>query len=113
MSDLYKVFSPSGIIDEQAAESLRREIRKVSNEGCLNILLDMHDITFMNSSAVGILVAILKELRNQSGELYLCSLSDQVQVMLELSRMNLIFRCFTSVEQFQHKIVGFLGTTSH
>lgn len=32
MSDLYKVFSPSGIIDEQAAESLRREIRKVNNE---------------------------------------------------------------------------------
>jgi anti-anti-sigma factor len=108
MSTLYKVFNPSGIIDEQAAENLREEIRSATSQGYLHILIDMHGVTFMNSSAVGILVTILKELRNQSGELYLCALSDQVQVMLELSRMNLIFRCFASVQEVENKILGSL-----
>jgi anti-anti-sigma factor len=109
MSNLYKVFNPSGIIDEQAAENLREEIRSATAAGYRHILIDMHGVTFMNSSAVGILVTILKELRNQAGELYLCALSDQVQVMLELSRMNLIFRCFASIREFETKIVGSLS----
>jgi len=108
MSDRYKIFQPSGIVDEQAAETLKQEIREATRQGHLHILIDMHDITFMNSSAVGILVTILKELRNQSGELYLCALRDQVQVMLELSRMHLIFRCFSSIKEFETKIASSL-----
>jgi anti-anti-sigma factor len=103
MNPQYKIFSPSGIVDEQAAKTLHKEIQ---DAGCQHALIDMHQITFMNSSAVGIFVLILKEMRNRGGEMYLCSLSDQVQVMLELSRMHLVFRCFKNVQEFEAKIVG-------
>ncbi|MFZ9738194.1 MAG: STAS domain-containing protein [Prochlorotrichaceae cyanobacterium] len=106
MIERYKVFQPSGIVDEQLAESLHQEIREANGQGYLHILIDMHNITFMNSSAVGTLVLVLKEVRNQGGDLYLCSLSDQVQVMLELSRMHLIFRCFSSIQEFEQKMLG-------
>ena len=106
MINRYKVFQPSGIVDEQAADTLRQEIRDANRAGDLHILIDMHNITFMNSSAVGILVLMLKELRNQGGDLYLCDLSDQVQVMLELSRMHMIFRCFKNVQAFEQKMLG-------
>jgi anti-anti-sigma factor len=106
MIERYKIFEPSGILDEQSAESLRQEIREANQEGYKHILIDMHNITFMNSSAVGILVLVLKEVRNQGGDLYLCALSDQVQVMLELSRMHLIFRCFNSIKEFEQKMLG-------
>ena len=105
-NDRYKMFSPSGIVDEQATKVLQESIRQAIRENYRHIVINMKDITFMNSSAVGGLVLILKEVRNTRGEMYFCSLSDQVKVILELSRMHLVFRCFATLEEFETKILG-------
>lgn len=105
-NDRYKMFEPSGIVDEDATKQLQIAIRDTVTEGYKHIVINMQNITFMNSSAVGGLVLILKEVRNSGGEMYFCSLSDQVKVILELSRMNLVFRCFSSIREFENKIIG-------
>ncbi len=105
-NDRYKMFEPSGIVDEDATKRLQISIREAVNEGYNHVVINMQNITFMNSSAVGGLVLILKEVRNSGGEMYFCSLSDQVKVILELSRMHLVFRCFASLQEFENKIIG-------
>lgn len=102
----YALFEPVGIIDETEAISLKKRVMAAVKEGHHNLVISMQNVTFMNSSAVGTLVMLLKETRQNNGELYLCCLSDQVQVILELSRMNLVFRCFRTIAEFQQKILA-------
>ena len=99
----FKSIQPEGILDSVHANNLRREILDLINSGEKIILLNLQDITFMNSSDMGALVATLKAVKAAGGELALCSLSDQVRIIFELSRMDRIFQVYSDRQEFEAK----------
>jgi len=103
MANIFRVVQPKGILDSVNTNNLRRDILDTINGGVKVILLDLQDITFMNSSGLGALVATLKAVRAEGGELALCSLSDQVRIIFELSRMERIFKVFADPQEFEAK----------
>ena len=62
------------------------------------IVLDMSDVTFIDSSGLGALIASLKII-GDDGELVLCGARDTVESMFKLTRMNKVFRMFGSPEE--------------
>lgn len=70
-----------------------------------SILLDLNQIEFMNSSSIGALVAILKVVRAENKKLYLCSLTDQVSMIFELTKMDRIFTTFKDRDEFNRKVI--------
>ena len=103
MANIFRVVQPKGILDSVNTNNLRRNILDIINDGVKVILLDLQHITFMNSSGLGALVATLKAVRAEGGELALCSLSDQVRIIFELSRMERIFKVFADSHEFEAK----------
>lgn len=103
MTNIFEVIQPEGILDSVNTNNLRRDILDTINGEVKVILLDLQNITFMNSSGLGALVAILKAVKAKGGELALCSLSDQVRIIFELSRMERIFQVFENLQQFEAK----------
>lgn len=103
MANIFRVVQPQGILDSANTNNLRRDILDTINDGVKVILLDLQDITFMNSSGLGALVATLKAVKAEGGELALCSLSDQVRIIFELSRMERIFKVFPDPQEFEAK----------
>ena len=103
MTNTFKVIQPKGILDSVNTNNLRRDILDLMNKEEKVILLDLQDINFMNSSGLGALVATLKAVKAEGGELALCSLSDQVKIIFELSRMNRIFHVFKDAREFEAK----------
>ena len=103
MTKIFEVIQPQGILDSVNANDLRRNILDKIDGGVKVILLDLQDISFMNSSGLGALVATLKAVKAEGGELALCSLSDQVRIIFELSRMERIFQVFENVKEFEAK----------
>ena len=103
MTKIFEVIQPKGILDSVNTNNLRRDILDTINEEVKIILLDLRDITFMNSSGLGALVATLKAVKAEGAELALCSLSDQVRIIFELSRMERIFQVFEDVKEFEAK----------
>lgn len=103
MANIFQVIQPKGILDSVNTNNLRRDILDVINGEVKIVLLDLQDITFMNSSGLGALVATLKAVKSAGGELALCSLSDQVRIIFELSRMERIFQVFGDPQEFKDK----------
>lgn len=62
-------------------------------QGSQKIVLDMGGVSFVDSTALGALIGVLK-LVGSSGELVLCSLQSNVAGMFKLTRMNKVFRIF-------------------
>lgn len=112
MSSIVKIVQPSGILDGLNANQLRRDISDLVENGANIVLVDFQDITFMNSAGLGALVSILKKVRSQGAELFICSLNEQVKMIFELTKMDLIFKPFASrneVEQAVKNLDNFSG----
>ena len=66
-------------------------------KGNQKIVLDLSEVSFIDSSALGALISVLK-LVGSSGELVLCSAQHTVASMFKLTRMNKVFRIFDNRE---------------
>lgn len=106
MSSIVKIVQPSGILDGVKTNELRREISDVVESGADIVLVDFQDVTFMNSSGLGALVAILKGVRSAGRELFICSLNEQVKMIFELTKMNRVFKTFSSRDEFEQKVTS-------
>ncbi len=112
MSSIVKIVQPSGILDGLNANQLRRDISDLVENGANIVLVDFQDITFMNSAGLGALVSILKKVRSLGAELFICSLNEQVKIIFELTKMDLIFKPFANrneVEQAVKNLDNFSG----
>ncbi|MDZ4720575.1 MAG: STAS domain-containing protein [Roseiflexaceae bacterium] len=59
-----------------------------------HIILNMANVTFVDSTALATIVAGLKRCRQLDGDLYLCNLPDPVRIIFELTRFNRAFLIF-------------------
>jgi len=106
MNSSMKVIQPSGILDGVAVNGLRREITDIVEGGTNIVLVDFQDVTFMNSSGLGALVSTLRVVRSAGAELFLCSLSEQVRIIFELTKMDRVFKMFNSRNEFEEKVAS-------
>lgn len=100
MKPQVKVIPPSGILDGVSGAQLRREIDAAIKEGHYVILIDCSNVDFMDSSGLGSLVMGLRQTRAIGGRFVLCSINDQIKLLLELTDMESTFEIFESPEVF-------------
>lgn len=90
-SDSSPVFVLSGRFDAHEADGFRSAVDPVMEAGQPSVDVDLSDVEFIDSTALAELVRIMKHARQRDGDLRLVSPSDPVQVILELTRLNLAF----------------------
>src|SRR5262249_40408711 len=73
---------------------LRDTIEGLLNEGKKSILLDLGEVTFMDSSGVGELVGCLTTVTNRGGRLKLLSLTKKIHDLLQVTKLITVFECF-------------------
>lgn len=98
MQHNFKVIEPSGILNITQANQLRNQVDEVVGAGTKEILIDLRNVTFMDSSGLAGLVIALKTIRAAGGRLCVCSLNDQVRLLFELTNMTSVFEIFADQE---------------
>jgi anti-sigma B factor antagonist len=82
----------SGRIKLGEGSSLLREIVKdLLSKGQKNILLNLGDISYIDSSGIGELVSAFTSVRNQGGELKLLHLTKKVHDLLQITKLYTVF----------------------
>ncbi len=93
------VIAPLGDIDLSKSTELRNAIRPLIETKPNKIIVDLSDVPYMDSSGVATLIEGL-QLANQADILFvLCELSDGVQSIIELSRLDQIFTILDSRDE--------------
>ena len=83
-------------LDAHNSGDLKTEIKRFFDEGKCNILVDLYDVRFIDSSGLGALVSGFKNAISNQGHLKLSSLQPQVKSMFELTRLHRVFEIFAS-----------------
>ncbi|ABW31815.1 STAS domain-containing protein [Acaryochloris marina] len=99
----YKIIQPTEFMDDSSANQIRYEISKAMANGVKTILVDLQEVAFINSSAIGALVATHKVVYEKGGTLSLCSLNEQVKIFFALTKMDHIFDIFIDRHEFMQK----------
>ncbi|MEH2467989.1 STAS domain-containing protein [Nostoc sp.] len=101
-----KVIELTGILDGIRGNELRREVSGIVANGTDILLLDMKEVKFIDSSGLGALVSAMQIVRNANGKLFVCSISDQVRMLFELTKMDRIFQTFTDQDEFNRQVLA-------
>ncbi len=105
MSSVVKAFQPSGILDGITGNQLRRNITAAVETGIDIVLLDLQDITFMNSAGLGTLLAALRAVKNTGGNIFLCSANEQVKMLFGMTKMERVFEIFLNRDEFKNAVL--------
>jgi anti-sigma B factor antagonist len=104
MNPEVRLMQPSGRLDVTSVAQFRREVAEIAASKPKFILVDLKDISFMDSSGLGALVAALKTIRTAGGDLAICSLSEQVKMLFDLTSMGSIFKIYANPVEFSSRI---------
>jgi anti-sigma B factor antagonist len=70
---------------------LRDTVRELVGKGQKRILLNLGDVTYIDSSGIGELVSAFTTVRNQGGELKLLNLTKKVHDLLQITKLYTVF----------------------
>lgn len=70
---------------------LRDTIRDLVSKGRTKILLNLAEVTYIDSSGIGELVSAFTTVRNQGGELKLLNLTKKVHDLLQITKLYTVF----------------------
>ena len=101
-ADMVAVLSLSGRLDLANGNKLKDEIKTVLDSGKVAVHLCMKDLEFVNSSGLGAMVSIMKEIRLRRGRLTLSDMADYVREVFDITQLSHIFEIFPTEEEALH-----------
>ena len=89
----------SGELDQYAAAALKTKIDiEVEASGKKNLIIDLSDVSFMDSSGIGLIIGRYKILQSLGGRVVTCGGNPNVRKVITLSRIEKIVPWFDSIE---------------
>ena len=90
----------SGEIDHHTASVLRHQTESALLElGGRNIIYDFQEVTFMDSSGIGMLIGRYKQLESIGGRIAVIHINETIEEMFHLSGLKNIIPVFETVEK--------------
>jgi anti-anti-sigma factor len=92
------VITVVGDLDLESAPQLADAFDRALESGRTHVVLDMCEVTFIDSTAIHVLVAGARELRQRFGQLALACLEPNVRRLIELTGLHLVAPLFETRE---------------
>jgi len=93
------VLQLSGRLDLASGSALKDEIKKHLSNNVTSIHLNLAHVEFINSSGLGSLVSIMKEIRLLKGRFTLSDLASYVREIFEITQLSHIFEIFATEDE--------------
>lgn len=74
-------------------------LHKLIDDGKKNIVVDLHDVKFMNSSGLGMLIGGLTTVKKSEGTFRLSRVTDKIESLLIITKLITIFETYKTVEE--------------
>ncbi|MFO7652349.1 MAG: STAS domain-containing protein [Candidatus Krumholzibacteriia bacterium] len=80
-------------------ERFHAEVKSLVAEGYVDILLNMSKVNWINSTGLGILVTAYHTVKKNDGRLKICSVSERIDNILNVTQLKLVFETHESCEE--------------
>ena len=91
VGDVTVIDSAGRITLGEGASSFRDTIRDLANKGEKKILINLSEVSYIDSSGIGELVSAFTTVKNSGGELKLLNLTKKVHDLLQITKLYTVF----------------------
>ena len=96
-----------GELDHHNAPQIREETDfKITNDNIRHLIFDFTNLSFMDSSGIGVIIGRYKLLSSLKGKMYIVSPSKSLNRILELSGIMKIIKVYDSIFDIENEFEG-------
>ena len=99
ISDRVFVVALSGVVDLYVAPELKQQLLDVVGRGATQVIVDLTNTTFVDSTTLGVLIGIVRRLRASDGQLSVVCSDRNVAKTFQLTGLDRVFAMFETREQ--------------
>ena len=88
-----------GEIDVYTAPKLKEVLVEAIESGCPNIIVDLQQVAFIDSSGLGVLVSALRRARERDGVVRIVCTRDNVLKIFRITGLDKVFPIFTDAAE--------------
>ena len=93
------------VLDEGDAV-LRQRVRALVEEGRPRIVLNLRDVTYIDSCGIGALIATFVSVRRKGGDMRMVHLTTRSRRLMEISKLMTVFRIFDAEDEALASFTG-------
>lgn len=93
------IIACKGRPDITAVDGFKKEIKAQMESGAKNFIIDMEGSIYVDSSFLGALVASLRTVSKDGGDIKIANLKPHLRSIFELTRLHKLFDMYDSVEE--------------
>lgn len=83
----------------EETDTMQRVITSAHVDGPLHVILELTDVTYVNSSFMSALLASQSNVSRRGGSLVMCHLPESLQRIFTVTRLNNVFRTFLNADE--------------
>jgi anti-sigma B factor antagonist len=88
-----------GEIDVYTAPRLKEQLVSVIGGGCTNVIVDLQNVGFIDSSGLGVLVGALRRAREHDGVVRIVCTRDSILKIFRITGLDKVFPIFSDVDE--------------
>ena len=81
------------------AQEFSDTLHKLINDEKKNVIVDLAETKFMNSSGLGMLISGYTTMKNGGGSMKLANATEKIESLLVITKLITVFEHYTSVEE--------------
>ncbi len=93
------ILALSGRLDFNGRNSFQTAIQKAKESGAHSVVLDMKDVSFIDSAALGLVTVAFKNLEAEKLSLTIANCQDYVNKVFNLANIGNIIKIYSSVDE--------------
>lgn len=95
----FTVIAVGGEIDVYTAPKLREKLISLVDDGSYQLIVDMEDVEFLDSTGLGVLVGGLKRVRAHDGWIDLVCTQGRILRIFRITGLNKVFNIYSTVPE--------------
>jgi len=104
VSPTLSIVSFNGALNARSAEEAKQTFRNLVEQGVNQVIVDLHQVPFIDSSGLAALVSGLKTLGGEASNLKLAAPQSQARLLFELTMFDRVFEIHDTVEDAQNSL---------
>jgi anti-sigma B factor antagonist len=97
-NDRVTVLAPKGQLTISTVAPFRESLEQLIQSGVNRVVVDLGEVTFMDTLGMAAMISGMKKTRERDGELRIARPSDVVRLTLTVTALSRVLRAYDSVE---------------
>ncbi len=95
----FVVYLKGDFIGGEETDELRKNLKELAESKKNKIIIDMGKVTYLNSTALGVLISAYASVTKKGGTIVLCNLDKSIENLFVITKLSTIFPIYSSIEE--------------